>query len=62
MQNTLQVVVSPLSSKCAPVELGLHELRHVAGGLGPNSTWAVAAVPQGPNGSWAVAEGPNSTW
>ena len=62
MQNTIQVVVSQQSAKPAPVELGFAELRHVTGGLGPNSTWAVGSNPQGPNGTWAVAQGPNSTW
>jgi hypothetical protein len=37
----------------APIELSHDSLKNVAGGLGPNGTWAAAtAVVAGPNGTW----------
>jgi len=62
MQNTLQNAVSVEVTSNAPVELSFDQLRHVAGGLGPNDSWASTAVAQGPNDSWAVASGPNDSW
>ena len=63
MQNTRQTVVSlEISTTTVPVELSLDLLTQVAGGRGPNSTWAAAEIVAGPNSNWAVAMGPNSSW
>ena len=38
--------------KSAPIELDASALIHVAGGLGPNGTWAASTSTLGPNGNW----------
>ena len=60
MQNTRQTVVSLQASTNAPVELSFDQLQHVAGGLGPQDNWAIAA--EGPHDNWAVVEGPHDNW
>lgn len=34
--------------RSVPIELDFSKLNHVAGGMGPNGTWAA----MGPNGTW----------
>lgn len=48
-KTAVQGAVDVQPSLCAPMELDLAALEHVAGGLGPNDNWATVA---GPNDNW----------
>ena len=50
--RTAAVQTNVPAPKSGPVELGASLLVRVAGGLGPNGTWAAQSTTLGPNGTW----------